>query len=304
MLANECAKAHLGIGSQLLIERGAAIDAVCAVVAAVELDPDCFSAGYGGLPNCAGVVELDATVMDGSSGRSGSVLAIQDIRQPSAVARRVLDATEHAVLAGDGARQFAISQGFQPESLVTRSSRKAWLDWKIHRRSPKDWPKTKSKTTFGTVACLAIDSDGCHAGCISTSGLSFKLPGRVSDSGLVGAGIWVEDEIGSACATGFGEAAIWTSASHSVVGNMKRGMTPAEACFDVCTTICRKAKRWNMVDPKGRFQFNVALLAVRADRLIGGSSIWPGKELVVSSPLKCAEIVQLKPVFQINRTAT
>jgi len=210
---------------QVLAVGGDALDAVERGIRVVESDPDEHSVGYGGWPNAEGVVELDAAIMDGTAQDAGSVAALRGIKHPISVARRVMEATPHAMLAGEGALAFALSQGFPEEDLLTEASRAGWEEWQREREL--------ASTTHDTVGLVALDARGDAAAGCSTSGRSFKLPGRVGDSPLIGGGLYADSEVGGAAATGLGEEILKFCASFLVVEYMRRGHSPMEACRKV-----------------------------------------------------------------------
>jgi len=209
----------------LLADGKPALDAALAGAQAVEDDPTVFFVGYGGLGNAVGTVQLDACVMDGKTLACGGVAALENVRHAAAVARRVMEKTPHVLLVGQGAQQFAIQEGFPLETLLTPESVAEW-----EKRRPK--PKTPDKPPEGhdTVTVLALDRRGRLGGVCSTSGLPHKLPGRVGDSPLIGAGLYVDDEAGAAGGTGVGEEIIRVGGSHLIVEAMRAGKGPQEAC--------------------------------------------------------------------------
>jgi len=217
---------------------GNTLDAVVEGVALIEDDPEDEGVGVGGLPNADGEVELDASVMYGPTGTAGAVGALKHIRNPSRVARLVMERTNRVFLVGEGALRFALAHGFQKENLLTEKSRLAWLKWKEELSSTDDWiatPKSKEKQVErkqGTISCLAVDSAGDISGVTTTSGLAFKLPGRVGDSPIIGAGLYVDNQVGAAGATGNGEANIRIVGAHTVVELMRQGRNPEQACLE------------------------------------------------------------------------
>jgi len=236
-----------------LLRQGAdPLEAVVAGVNIVEDDPTDNSVGYGGLPNEEGVVELDASVMHGPTHRAGAVAALRNIKNPSRVAKLVMERTDHVLLVGEGALKFAKAHGFQEENLLTEESRQTWLEWKEKLSDRDNWlsPERKKLTaalrqalaTTGTINCLAVDERGDLAGVTTTSGLAFKIPGRVGDSPIIGAGLYVDNEIGAAGSTGRGEANLTTCASFQVVNEMARGVSPEEACLRVLKYVAAKTK--------------------------------------------------------------
>ena len=247
---------------QILKAGGDTLDAVVAGVNIVEDDPDDNSVGYGGLPNEDCEVELDASVMHGPTRRAGAVASVKNIKNPSKVAKLVLERTDHLLIVGEGATRFALKHGFKREDLLTEESRKAWLAWR-ESLNPKDnwgpsWHKTApassrkiSQTNLtpdeiafnnwiaeilynrptGTINCLAVDANGDISGVTTTSGLAWKIAGRVGDSPIIGAGCYVDNEVGSAGSTGRGEANILVSGAHLTVEFMRQGKPPREACL-------------------------------------------------------------------------
>jgi N4-(beta-N-acetylglucosaminyl)-L-asparaginase len=207
-----------------LLESGApALDAAIAGSSAVEDDPDVHSVGYGGLGNRAGTVQLDASVMEGRTLRCGAVAAVENIRHVAALARRVMDETPHVLLAGEGARLFAVQHGFTLENLHTPESVAAWY----RRRAAKE---SKDALTHDTVTVLALDRSGALGGACTTSGLSLKLPGRVGDSPIIGAGLYVDDTAGAGGGTGVGEEILRIGGSLLIVEALRAGRSPQEAC--------------------------------------------------------------------------
>jgi isoaspartyl peptidase/L-asparaginase-like protein (Ntn-hydrolase superfamily) len=209
-----------------LLQQGRpALDAAVAGAQAVEDDPRVNSVGYGGLGNAVGTVQLDACVMDGQTLNCGGVAALENVRHAAAVARRVMEKTPHVLLVGEGARQFAQAQGFPLETLLTPESVAEW-----ERRRPRGMPRARSPDSHDTVTVLALDQAGALAGVCSTSGLAHKLPGRVGDSPLIGAGLYVDGTAGGAGGTGTGEEIIRVGGSVFLVEAMRAGRSPQEAC--------------------------------------------------------------------------
>jgi N4-(beta-N-acetylglucosaminyl)-L-asparaginase len=249
---------------KLLASGGDALDAVVAGANVVELDPEDTSVGYGGLPNEEGVVQLDASVMSGRLRKSGAVGALERIKTPSAVARLVLERTDHVMIVGEGALRFARAHGFQEENLLTEASRLRWLKWKENLSQDDDWLppadgvyRDQAGRPQGTINVLAVDAKGDVAGCTTTSGLSWKIPGRLGDSPIVGAGLYVDNEAGAAGATGRGEEVIKTCGSFAIVEAMRRGDSPEQACREALKRIVR----WTREDP----DFDVKYVALRRD---------------------------------------
>ncbi|HKJ69696.1 MAG TPA: N(4)-(beta-N-acetylglucosaminyl)-L-asparaginase [bacterium] len=256
--ANEAAHKTLSGG-------GTALDAVEAGVMVPEGDPETHSVGYGGYPDEEGIVTLDACIMDWQM-RCGSVAALQDIKHPIKVARKVMEITDHIMLVGEGAKTFALRTGFQEENLLTDEAREWWLNWKRNLSNHDDW--LLPEDTHDTIGMLALDDQGRVAGACTTSGLSGKIHGRVGDSPIIGAGLYVDGKIGGATATGRGEEVIRTSGSHLVVENMRHGMSPQEAC--------ENALRRIMQIYGDGIQFQVAYLALNVEGEIGAASLQSG----------------------------
>ncbi|RMF68966.1 MAG: asparaginase [Calditrichaeota bacterium] len=223
---------------------GHILDAVEKGANVVELDPEDMTVGYGGLPNEEGVVQLDASVMYGPTHNCGSVAALERIKTPCSVARLVMERTDHMLLVGEGALRFAKAHGFKEEDLLTDKARLRWLKWKENLSEEDDWfppadgkyEKEEERST-GTINVLGIDGDGNVAGITTTSGLAWKIPGRVGDSPIIGAGLYVDNEVGAAGATGRGEEVIRTCGSFFVIEKMRNGMSPQEACEAICKRI-------------------------------------------------------------------
>ncbi len=276
----------------ILRNGGDPLDAVIAGVNIVEDDPNDNSVGYGGLPNAEGVVELDASVMYGPTHTAGAVASLQNIKNPSKVARLVMEKTRHVLLVGEGALKFARSQGFKEENLLTEESRQAWLKWKGALKDKSAWiPPGIDRLpdrlrgvvwTHGTINCLALDSSGRLAGVTTTSGLSWKLPGRVGDSPIIGAGLYVDNDIGAAGSTGLGEANLQTCASFYIVELMGRGLAPEQACLKACEKVVDKARRWpHLHDADGRISFGLDFYALNKKGEFGSAGIYEGGRYAV-----------------------
>jgi N4-(beta-N-acetylglucosaminyl)-L-asparaginase len=271
-----------------LIRGGAdTLDAAIAGVNIVEEDPEDTSVGHGGLPNEEGVVELDACVMHGPTWGAGAVAALQKVKTPSSVAKLVMTRTDHVLLVGDGALRFAMAHGFEPVNLLTDRARKEWLRWKESHSEKDDWlapedaEARRKKRPTGTINCLALDGKGDISGVTSTSGLAFKIPGRVGDSPLIGAGLYVDNDVGAAGATGRGEAVIVAGGSRIVVENMRRGMSPEEAIRDVLERIARQTVDPRLRDAGGRPAFDVTLYALDRSGRHASGSLFGGKKFAV-----------------------
>ncbi len=299
-----------------LLEQGIRpVEACVKGVKLVEDDPNDMSVGLGGLPNEDGVVELDSACMDGPLHKAGAVGAIRDIKNPASVALEVLRRTDHVMLVGEGAKRFALRVGFKAQDLTTEKSRRAWLRWRANlnkgdkwldddqtidfdtpiKQSRRDTDETMSDEpishvwydtlgvahTWGTIHCSAVNKQldiGC---CTTTSGLSWKLPGRVGDSPIIGAGLYCDNAVGSAGATGRGESVIQTVGSAWVVSAMENGMSPTKACFEACKRIVDRTRQKRLFDAQGKPRFNVTFYALRKDGAYGSACIRKGGNAVV-----------------------
>lgn len=260
------------------------LDAVIAGVNIVEDDPNDMSVGYGGLPNEDGEVELDASCMHGPTHRAGAVAALKFIKNPSKVARLVMERSNRIFLVGEGALRFALAHGFQKENLLTERAREIWLRWKDNLSTMDDWepPKDKegSPITHGTINCDAVDTNGNICGVTTTSGLPFKVAGRVGDSPIIGAGLYVDNEVGAAGSTGHGEANIKVVGAHTVVELMRQGLSPEEACLRALQRIVdiqKRTAKWY-----GELQ-NVNFYAVNKKGLYAGAAIYSESRYCVAT---------------------
>ena len=224
-----------------LIKKGSnSIDAVEAGVMVTEADPKCTSVGLGGWPDRDGNVTLDACIMD-HTGNCGSVSFLQNIKHPISVARQIMDNTPHVMLSGEGALQFALKNGFHKEDLLTDKARLKWKEW----LKDSKYKPIINVENHDTIGLLAIDQKGNISGACTTSGLAWKMHGRVGDSPIIGAGMFVDNEIGGCCATGVGEAVMKTLGSFLIVELMRQGASPQEACEE---GIARIVKNQNYND--------------------------------------------------------
>ncbi len=275
-----------------LLQQGAdPLDAVIAGVNIIENDPEDVTVGYGGLPNEDGVVQLDASVMHGPTHNAGAVAALEGVKNPSKVAKLVMERTDHVLLVGKGAQDFARAHGFKIENLLTEKARKIWLHWKETLSDKDDWfppePDEYGEVlrqyfdVHGTINCCAVDANGNLAGVTTTSGLAFKIPGRVGDSPIPGAGLYVDNEVGAAGSTGRGEANLKNLTSFMVVEFMRMGKSPTEACLAACQRIVEHTKLPYLLNSDGKPRFNVSFYAVNKKGEFGGASIWGPKQMQV-----------------------
>ena len=305
----------------ILKSGGDTLDAAVAAVTVVEDDPNDDSVGYGGLPNEEGEVELDASVMHGPTHRAGSVASVRRIKNVARLAKTVMERTNHTMIVGDGARRFAVAEGFEEINLLTEHSRKIWLAWKastsFNWRPGIDSPEWNGKTAAtgrrvaldspefrerladicehdevlmaraievianpptGTINCLAVNEKAEISGTTTTSGLSWKIPGRVGDSPIIGAGLYVDGDVGGAGSTGKGEENIKISGGHTIVEMMRKGLSPTDACLEA---LHRVARNYNN-DKKKLETFHIYFYALNKDGVHGSASLWrngydPGK---------------------------
>jgi N4-(beta-N-acetylglucosaminyl)-L-asparaginase len=288
----------LGRGMDILKKGGDTLDAVVAAVTVVEDDPNDDSVGYGGLPNEQGEVELDASVMHGPTHRAGSVASVRRIKNVSRLAKTVMEHTNHVMIVGDGARRFAVDEGFEEMNLLTEHSRKIWLAWKastsFNWRPGIDSPEWKDKMSAifqdtpedqallayaqrviahpptGTIPCMAVNEKGEISATTTTSGLAWKIPGRVGDSPIIGAGCYVDNEVGAAGSTGKGEENIKICGGHTIVEMMRKGMSPKDACLEA---MARVARNYNN-DKKKLGTFHIYFYAINKDGQHGAASLW------------------------------
>ncbi|MGB7024062.1 MAG: N(4)-(beta-N-acetylglucosaminyl)-L-asparaginase [Candidatus Acidiferrales bacterium] len=288
---------HLDAGMAVLRSTGDTMDAVLAVVTPVEDDPNDNSVGYGGLPNEDGVVQLDACVMHGPTRRCGAVGAIERIKNPARIARVLMERTNHTFIVGRGATEFAIDQGFEPMNLLTDKSRLAWLAWKAS--SSKDWRPGLDAPDFnkqlaelldtperqawapwirqvvahpptGTINCLAVNEKGEMSGTTTTSGLAWKISGRVGDSPIIGAGLFLDPDVGGAGSTGRGEENIKIAGGHTVVEMMRQGKSPTDACLEALNRVVH-----NYDFDKSRLKmFDLQFYALNQDGVYGAATLW------------------------------
>jgi N4-(beta-N-acetylglucosaminyl)-L-asparaginase len=291
-------------GMDILKSGGDTLDAAVAAVTIVEDDQNDDSVGYGGLPNEEGEVELDASCMHGPTHRAGSVASVRKIKNVAKLAQTVMQRTNHVMLVGDGARRFAVAEGFAEENLLTEHSRKIWLAWKastsFNWRPGSDSPEWKPTAALrehiapmfgdspeeqmllaravdvildpptGTIPCMAVDAKGDVSAVTTTSGLSWKIPGRVGDSPIIGAGCCVDNEVGAAGSTGKGEENIKISGGHTIIEMMRQGKSPTDACLEALGRIARHYKN----DKKRLGTFHIYFYALNKDGVHGAASLW------------------------------
>jgi N4-(beta-N-acetylglucosaminyl)-L-asparaginase len=305
------------------------LDAVVAGVNLCELDPEDTSVGYGGLPNADGVVQLDSCCMHGPLKRAGGVAALEGVRTPSLVARAVLHTTDHHLLVGAGAQDFARSMGFAIEGdLNTERSRERWLEWK-RRTDPEHYldPKKRlgaardrdleergwraalgmvrdglidAEHLWGTINMNGINAKGEICGVTTTSGLSWKIPGRVGDSPILGAGLYVDTDVGAAGSTGRGEANLYNLCSYLIVENMRRGMAPKDAGLDALRRVKANTIEKRLLNAQGNPSFGLNFYIVNAKGEYAGVSMYAAKYAVCTE--KGPETLDTEPLLQGKAT--
>src|SRR5687768_6468704 len=285
-----------------LITKGSdVLDALIAGVNLCELDPADSSVGYGGLPNADGVVQLDSCCMHGPTKRAGGVAAIEGVRTPSLVAKAVLENTDHHLLVGRGAQNFARNMGFKIEDdLNTENSRRLWLEWK-RRTDPGHYldPKTRAELRhreglkmvkeglidrdhyYGTINCNGINSKGEICGATTTSGLAWKIPGRVGDSPILGAGLYVDGAVGAAGSTGRGEANLYNLCSFLIVEEMRRGRHPKDAGLEALRRIKANTVEKRLLNSKGNPSFGINFYILNAKGEFAGVTMYPGPSFAI-----------------------
>jgi N4-(beta-N-acetylglucosaminyl)-L-asparaginase len=278
------------------------LDALIAGVNVVELDPEDTSVGYGGLPNALGVVQLDACCMHGPKRRAGGVGALEGVRTPSLVARAVMEQTDHHLIVGTGAQDFARSLGFTIEDdLNTERSRAAWLRWRretdpLHYLDPARRQDAIRRVEmqmiaegaidphhfYGTINCNGVGPRGDVCGVTTTSGLAFKIPGRIGDSPILGAGLYVDNEIGAAGSTGRGEANLYGLCSFLVVEEMRRGASPKDAGMTALRRIKANTIEKRLLNGRGEPNFNINFYAVNKKGQHAGVTMYGGPGVTYS----------------------
>jgi N4-(beta-N-acetylglucosaminyl)-L-asparaginase len=274
------------------------LDAVIAGVAIVELDPEDSSVGYGGIPNADGVVQLDACCMHGPKKRAGGVAALEGVRTPAKVAQMVADFTDHHLLVGKGAQDFARNMGFKIEDdLNTEKSRKTWLEWKrrtdpLHYVPQKDRDQAYHRVAmemiadgwldaehyYGTINCDGINAKGEICGVTTTSGLSFKIPGRAGDSPILGAGLYVDGDVGAAGSTGRGEANLYNLCSFMIVEEMRRGAHPKDAALTALKRVAKNTIEKRLLTPKGQPNFGLSFYVLNAKGEYAGVTMYESSQ--------------------------
>ncbi|MFN2452719.1 MAG: N(4)-(beta-N-acetylglucosaminyl)-L-asparaginase [Pyrinomonadaceae bacterium] len=304
----------------MMMQGADVLDALIAGVNIVELDPLDDSVGYGGLPNANGVVQLDSSCMHGVKKRAGGVAALEGVRTPSLVAKAVMEQTDHHLLVGQGAQNFARDMGFKIEDdLNTEHSRALWLEWK-RRTDPSHYLDPKARADagrragqqmvaeglidaehyYGTINCDGINAKGEICGVTTTSGLAWKIPGRTGDSPILGAGLYVDGEVGAAGSTGRGEANLYNLSSFMIVENMRRGMHPKDAMLDVCRRIKANTIEKRLLNSRGNPNFGINFYTLNAKGEYAGVSMYEGAKYAVctesgAQTLACEALLSGKP---------
>ena len=312
---------------RLITEGQDVLDALIAGVNIPELDPLETGIGYGALPNADGVDELDASCMHGPQKRAGAVACLQGVRTPSLVAKAVMDYTDHHLIAGDGARQFARAMGFTIEDdLNTENSRKLWREWK-RRIDPEHWldpngdarkpiPRHQKDpgleaglsmvrdgliaegSFWGTINCDGIGPNGDICGVTTTSGLAWKIPGRTGDSPIVGAGLYVDNEVGAAGSTGRGEANLYNLSSFLIVESMRRGMSPKDAGMEALKRIQANTIEKRLLNSKGNPNFNIRFFILNKKGEYAGVAMYrAGETQFAACTENGARAVELEPLL-------
>src|SRR5688572_29735809 len=296
------------------------LDAVIAGVNIVELDPLDDSVGYGGLPNADGIVQLDSSCMHGPKKRAGAVAALEGVRTPSLVARAVLDYTDHHLLVGRGGQTFARNMGFKIEDdLNTDHSRSRWLEWKRridpdHYLDPKKRARAghraamemlalgllREENLHGTINCNGINSKGEICGVTTTSGLAWKIPGRVGDSPILGAGLYVDGDVGAAGSTGRGEANLYNLCSFVIVEEMRRGAHPKDAGMEVLNRIKSNTVEKRLLNSRGLPNFGITFYILNAKGEYAGVTMYEGGSFAMCDEngpktLKCEALLTGRP---------
>jgi len=298
------------------------LDALVAGVNIVELDPLDDSVGYGGLPNAEGVVQLDSCCMHGPKKRAGGVAALEGVRTPSKVAQLVMDQTDHHLLVGKGAQDFARSMGIKVEdSLNTENSRSKWLEWRrrtdpLHYLSPKDRQRAYHEVAmqmiaeglierdhyYGTINCDGISPKGEICGVTTTSGLAWKIPGRVGDSPILGAGLYVDGDVGAAGSTGRGEANLYNLCSFLIVEEMRRGAHPKDAALTALKRVAKNTVEKRLLNAKGQPNFGLTFYCLNAKGEYAGVAMYGSESTYAVCTENGAQTVKTDALFEGNGT--
>jgi N4-(beta-N-acetylglucosaminyl)-L-asparaginase len=267
---------------KILSAGGKAIDAVEAGVKIPEADPKINSVGYGGLPDRDGHVTLDACIMNEHSA-CGAVACIEHIMHPISVARLVMEKTPHVLLTGEGALSFALENGFQKMNLLTPESEAAWKKW----LEQKHYTPKIDYNSHDTIGMLALDAEGNLSGACTTSGLAYKMHGRVGDSPIIGAGLFVDNEVGAATSTGIGEEVIRICGSHAVVEFMRQGYSPMKACKAAVERMMKKS-------PTKKEDISVGFLALNKKGEYGAYAVKKGYQMAVHSAMEAGVLKEVE----------
>ena len=263
---------------------GDTLDAIIAGVNIQELDPEDQSVGLGGLPNEDGVVQLDASCMHGPTRRAGAVGCLENIATPSLVAKAVMDYTDHIMLVGDDARRFALRMGFREQNLLTEKSRQDWMRWKSRLNKSDAWLDHDDdiviRYTHGTINMNAVSASGDLSSCTTTSGMAWKVPGRVGDSPIIGAGQYCDNDVGAAGSTGRGEANIKVCGAFLAVEFMRQGKSPEQALMQVIERVIAMTEK-RLLDERGRPYFDLEFYALGKDGRFAGVSAYQGSRYAV-----------------------